>query len=92
MKKYECVFDGNLGAWHGKTYDIKLKPDAEPYYGKPFPDPRIQELTFKQELNQMETLKVIKKVDHYQWGAPTFLIPKIGGTYQRYLPLKTCTH
>ena len=48
LKKYECMFDGNLGTWHGKPYGIKLKPDAEPYHGKPFPGPRIHELTFKQ--------------------------------------------
>ena len=47
LKKYESLFDGNLGTWHGKPYDIKLKPDAEPYHGKPFPVPRIHELTFK---------------------------------------------
>ena len=22
LKKYECLFDGNLGTWHGKPYDI----------------------------------------------------------------------
>ena len=38
--------------------------------------PRIHELTFKQELHQLEYLKVIKKVNRSQWGAPTFLIPK----------------
>ena len=48
LKKYESLFDGNLRTWHGKPYDIKLKPDAEPYHGKPFPVPRIHELTFKQ--------------------------------------------
>ena len=51
LKKYECLFDGNLGTWHGKPYDIKLKPDEDPYHGKPFPVPRIHELTFKQELD-----------------------------------------
>ena len=54
LKKYESLFDGNLRTWHGKPYDIKLKPDAEPYYGKPFPVPRIHELTFKQELDRLE--------------------------------------
>ena len=48
LKKYECLFDVNLGTWHGKLYDIKLKQDAEPYHGKPFLVPRIPELTFKQ--------------------------------------------
>ena len=73
LKKYECLLDGNLGTWHGKPYDIKLKPDAEPYHRKPFPVPRIHELTFKQELDRMKYLKVIKKVNCSQWGAPTFL-------------------
>ena len=70
MKKYEYLFDGNLGTWNVKPYGIKLKPDAEPYHGKPFPVPRINELTFKQELDQLEALKVIKKFDLSQWGAP----------------------
>ena len=47
LNNYESLFDGNIGIWHGKTYDIKLKPDAEPYHGKPFPVPRIHEITFK---------------------------------------------
>ena len=28
LKKYECLFDGNLVTCHSKPYDIKLKPDA----------------------------------------------------------------
>ena len=59
---------------------MKLKPDAEPYHGKPFPVPRIHELTFKQELDRLEYLKVIKKVNSSQWGAPTFLIPNKDST------------
>ena len=54
LNKYESLFDGNLGTWHGMPYDIKLKPDAEPYNGKPLPVPRIHELTFKQELDRLE--------------------------------------
>ena len=74
------MFDGNLGTWHGNPYYNKLKPDAEPYHGKHFPFPSIHELTFKQELDQIEYLKFIKKVNCYQWGAPTFLIPKKDST------------
>ena len=70
------MFDGNLGTCHGKSYDIKIKPDVEPYHGKPFSVPIIHELTFKKELDQLEYLKVKKKVNRSQWGAPTFLIPR----------------
>ena len=61
LKKYECLFEVNLGTWHGNPYDNKLKPDTEPYHGNPFPVPRIHELMFKQELDRIEYLKVIKK-------------------------------
>ena len=80
LNKYESLFDGNLGTWYGKPYYIKLKPDAEPYHGKPFPVPRIHELTFKQELDRLEYLKVIMKVNSSKWGAPTFLVPKKNST------------
>ena len=51
LKKYEYLFGGNIGTWYVKPYDIKLKLDSEPYHGKPFPVPRIHELTFKKELD-----------------------------------------
>ena len=76
MKKYESLFDVNIGTWHVNLYDIKLKPYAEPYHGQKIPAPRIYELTFKQELDQLEALKVMKKVNQSQWDAPTYLIPK----------------
>ena len=47
LKKCESLSSGNLGTWYVKPYDIKLKPDAEPYHEKPFPVPRIHEITFK---------------------------------------------
>ena len=80
LKKYEYLFDGNIGPYNGKHYDIKLKPDAEPYHRKPFPVPRIYELTFKQELDRIEALEVIKKVNRSQCGAPTFIIPNKDST------------
>ena len=47
---------------------------------KPFPVPLIHELTFKQELDRLKYLKVKKKVNPSQWGAPTFIIPKKDST------------
>ena len=53
---------------------------AEPYHRKYFPFPRINELMFKQELDRLEYLKVMKKFNHSQWGAPKFLITKKDST------------
>ena len=39
LKAYEDLFDGTLGHWTGKPYNIKLKDDANPYYGRPYKVP-----------------------------------------------------
>ena len=67
------MFHGNLGTWYVKPYAIKLKPDAEPYQGKHFPVQRILELTLKQEIDRLEYLKVIKKVNRSHWAHLHFL-------------------
>ena len=30
LKEFEDLFDGTLGRWTGKPYDIKLKPGSKP--------------------------------------------------------------
>ena len=47
-------------------YDLKIIESIE----------FIFEREFKYELDQIKYLKVIKKASRFQWGAPTFLIPK----------------
>ena len=34
LKKYECLFDDNLGTRHDNPYDIKFKLNAESYHRK----------------------------------------------------------
>ena len=69
------MFDGNLGTWNGKPYDIKHKPDAEPYHEKPFSVPLIHELKFIQEHDRLKAIYIIKKCSRSQWVAPKLLIP-----------------
>ena len=40
LKQFEDLFDGTLGKWTGKPYDIELKPGVKPYYGRPYPIPK----------------------------------------------------
>ena len=80
LKKYEDLFDGTLGEFTGKPYDIKLKDNIEPFHSRPFPVPRIHEFTLKSELDRLCSLGVLKRVNRSQWGAPTFIIPKKDGT------------
>ncbi len=80
LKKYEDLFDGTLGTFTGAPYDIKLKDNVEPHHARPFPVPKIHELTLKSELDRLCELNVLKRVNRSQWGAPTFIIPKKDGT------------
>jgi hypothetical protein len=80
LHKYQHQFDGLLGTWNDKPYDIELKPNAKPYHSRPFPVPRIHEATLKIELECLTRACVLKKVNRSEWAAPTFLIPKKDAT------------
>jgi hypothetical protein len=79
-KKYEDFFNGTLGAFTGAPCDVKLKDNVEPHHARPFPVPKIHELTLKSELDRSCELNVLKRVNRSQWGAPTFIVPKKDGT------------
>jgi hypothetical protein len=80
LKKYEDLFDGTLGTFTGAPCDVKLKDNVEPHHARPFPVPKIHELTLKSELDRLCKLNVLKRVNRFQLGAPTFVIPKKDGT------------
>ena len=80
FSKFENLFDGTLGKWHGGDYDIELKPDVKPYHAKPFPIPRIHERTLRVEVDSFVAVGVHKKVNHSEWAAPIFIIPKKDGS------------
>ena len=58
----------------------KLKEDEKTYHAKPFPIPKLHELTFKKEVDKLIKIGALKKIINSQWVAPTFIIPKKNGT------------
>ncbi len=36
VHKYQHLFNGSLGTWNSKPYDIEFKPEAKPYHSRPF--------------------------------------------------------
>ena len=76
LKKYEILFDGSLGTWKGPPHKIHLKEGAKPYHARPYTIPKAFEKTLKYELKRLCRLGVLKKVNHSEWAAPTFIIPK----------------
>ena len=80
LEKYKDLFDGTLGHWKGEDYHIELKPDAKPYHARAYPIPKAYEQTLKMEVDRLVKAGVLKKINHSEWAAPTFIIPKKDGT------------
>ena len=80
LKKHEYLFDGTLGRWDTRPYNIELKPDVIPYHARAFPIPKIHEPVLKMELDRLCSIGVLRKINESEWAAPTFIIPKKDGT------------
>ena len=74
------MFDGTLGKWQSKPYDIQLKEGSKPYHAKAYPIPRIYEQTLRDELDRLIKIGVLRKKNRSEWAEPTFIIPKKDGT------------
>jgi hypothetical protein len=80
LRKHEHLFDGTLGRWDGRPYNIELKPDAKPYHARAFPIPKVHEPMLRMELDRLCQLGVLRRINKSEWAAPTFIIPKKDGT------------
>ena len=76
LRKYEKMFDGTLGTYTGSDYKIELQEGVKPYHAKPFPIPRIHEETLRKEVDRLVEIGVLRRINHSEWAAPTFIIPK----------------
>ena len=59
-----------------EQYSIHLEDDATPHHGHAYKVPQAYKLTLQKEVDRLVKIGVLKKVNHSQWAAPTFLIPK----------------
>jgi transposase InsO family protein len=80
LQRYEDLFDGTLGKWKMGAYDIELLPEAKPYHARAYPVPQIHTATLKMEVERLCQAGVLKQVNHSEWAAPTFIIPKKDGS------------
>ena len=61
-------------------HKVNLKDGAKPYHGKPCSIPEAHECVLRNEVDRLVKIGILKKVNHSQWGAPCFAIPKKDGT------------
>ena len=80
LKQYETLFNGTLGRWNTFPVNIELRRNSKPVNAKWYPVPRINKLTFKNELMRLVKIGVLERVQESEWGTPVFIIPKKEGT------------
>ena len=76
LDKQRNLADGTLGLWKGSLYKIELQDDAKPHHTRLYGISHAYDQTFKQEVEQLCQVGVLRKINRSQWAAPTFLIPK----------------
>ncbi len=75
LLKFEELFDGMLEDWKLLPVSFEFK-GAKPYYGRPYPIPKIHKATFMQEIDRLISIGVLKWQPSSNWALPSFIIPK----------------
>jgi len=80
LREHKALFDGQLGCWHGQEVKLELQEGAKPYHARAYNTPQCHMQTLKAEAERLVKIGVLKKVNHSEWPAPTFIIPKKDGS------------
>lgn len=82
LRRHEGMFQGKLGQWVGEEVHFDLKEGAVPWQGRPYPVPKIHELTLRKEVDRLVEIDVLEKISSDEangWGSPSFIIAKANG-------------
>ncbi|XP_048254597.1 uncharacterized protein K02A2.6-like [Haliotis rufescens] len=79
LSKYSALFDGSLGTVKGVKLHLSVKPGAKPKFYKPRTVPYALQDKVAEELDRLEKIGVIEKVEYSEWAAPIVPILKPSG-------------
>ncbi|XP_048103582.1 uncharacterized protein K02A2.6-like isoform X1 [Alosa alosa] len=92
LQRYRSVFDEGPSTICGFKAHIRIKPDAQPIFKKARPLPYALKETVERELDRLEGMGIISKVDRSEWASPLVVVPKadksirICGDYSHHQP------
>jgi hypothetical protein len=70
------VLQGKKGDFNGEPIDLELVPGATPFYARPFSIPKAYQQITKDEIQRLESIRILTRITSSEWVAPTFIIPK----------------
>ena len=80
LKKHASLFNEGLGTLKGINARLIIKTDTIPKFLKPRSVPYALRDVIEKELERLEKLGVIEKVNHSEWATPIVPVPKPDGS------------
>ena len=80
LKKYNDVFQNELGTLKGIQTKLVVSENATPKFFKPRSVPYAIRGAIEKDLERLESLGVIEKVGYSDWAAPIVPVPKADGS------------
>ena len=75
LERHKIMFDGELGLYPHKKFNLKVKEGAVPVHKKPYPVPHKRRNVFRRELQNLVNDGVLKPCGVTSWDSSTFIIP-----------------
>ena len=79
LDEYEDIFKDSLGAIEHHEARIQVQENASPVFCKARPVPYSLRETVGQELDRLQDLGIIERVEHSEWASPIVVVPKPNG-------------
>jgi hypothetical protein len=80
LSEYEPLFQGTQGNYNGDPIELELLPNSKPFFSKAYSIPTAYVNVTKGEIERLENIGLLSRVQSAEWAAPTFVIPKKNGT------------
>ena len=80
LAEYQEIFGTDLGKCKGVKAHLYVKPDAKPKFYRPRPIPLALKDKIEADMDRMEKLEIIEKVDTSEWASPTVPVMKADGS------------
>jgi hypothetical protein len=79
LEKYSDIFRNELGTLKGIRVKLVVPDDAPAKFFKPRPIPYAIRGAIERDLERLESLGVIEKINYSDWAAPIVAVPKSDG-------------
>ena len=79
LAKYQKLFSGNLDCFPDYQVHLELNSNARPFHCQPYPVPAVHRQVFKEELDRLEQIGVLRRCGPSEYLSPTFLVAKKDG-------------